>query len=147
MPVLEVLARIPARAVPKAAGWWRVMFSPDRSVARHALDFRVLTGSRVALFDASQSLFRSAPLSQQQQQDGKSGVPVGPVGFRPIPELGRAISDAVVAGRGRGTVAGIGIGVVCGAADVVVVGEAFWGSIARTSRLGGDVVVKMEEGD
>jgi hypothetical protein len=69
------------------------------------------------------------------------------VGFLPIPELGRAISDAVVAGRGRGTVAGIGIGVVCGAADVVVVGEAFWGSIARASRLGGYVVVKMEEGD
>lgn len=127
------------------------MFSPDGSVARHALDFRVLTGSRVALFDASQSLFRSAPLSQQlqqQQQDSKSGAPAAPpVGFRPIPELGSAISDAVVAGRGRGTVAGIGIGIVCGAADVVVVGEAFWGSIARASRMGGDVVVKMEEGD
>jgi len=127
------------------------MFSPDGSVARHALDFRVLTGSRVALFDASQSLFRSAPLSQQlqqQQQDSKSGAPAAPpVGFRPIPELGSAISDAVVAGRGRGTVAGIGIGIVCGAADVVVVGEAFWESIARASRMGGDVVVKMEEGD
>ncbi|KAI0273942.1 mediator complex subunit MED14-domain-containing protein [Russula aff. rugulosa BPL654] len=147
VPVLEVLARIPARAIPKAAGWWRVMFSPDGSVTRHALDFRVLTGTRVALFDASQSLFRSAP--QSQQQDSKSGTPVTPlVGFRPIPELGSAISDAVVAGRGRGTVAGIGIGVVCGAADVVVVGEAFWGSIAR--RVSGprrEVVVKMEEGD
>lgn len=120
------------------------MFSPDGSVARHALDFRVLTGSRVVLFDASQSLFR-APPSQQQQQDSKSGAPS--VGFRPIPGLGGAISDAVVAGRGRGTVAGIGIGVVCGAAEVVVAGEAFWGSIARVSRLGGDVVVKMEEGD
>jgi hypothetical protein len=120
------------------------MFSPDGSVARHALDFRVLTGSRVALFDASQSLFRSAPQSQQQQD----GAPVTSVGFRPIPELGSAISDAVVAGRGRGTVAGIGTGVICGAADVVVVGEAFWGSIARrVSRPGGDVVVKMEEGD
>jgi hypothetical protein len=145
VPVLEVLARIPARAVPKAAGWWRVMFSLDGSVARHALDFRVLTGSRVALFDASQSLFRNAP---QQQQDSKSGAAVAPsVGFLPIPELGRAISDAVMAGRGRGTVAGIGIGVVCGAADVVMVGEAFWGSIARASKLGGHVVVKMEEGD
>jgi len=143
VPVLEVLARIPARAIPKAAGWWRVMFSPDGSVARHALDFRVLTGTRVALFDASQSLFRSAP--QSQQQDDKSGTPVG---FRPIPELESAISDAVVAGRGRGTVAGMGIGVVCGAADVVVVGEAFWGSIAR--RVSGphrEVMVKMEEGD
>jgi mediator of RNA polymerase II transcription subunit 14 len=142
VPVLEVLARIPARAVPKAAGWWRVMFSPDGSVARHALDFRVLTGSRVVLFDASQSLFRSAPLSQQElqlQQDGKT------VGFHPIPDLGNAISSAVVAGHGRGTVAGVGIGVVCGAADVVVVGEAFWESIARVSALGRDVVVKMEE--
>ncbi len=125
------------------------MFSSDGSVARHALDFRVLTGSRVALFDASQSLFRSAPQSQQQQQDGKSGAPVAPsAGFRSIPELGSAVSDAIVAGRGRGTVAGIGIGVVCGAADVVVVSEAFWGSIAcRVSGPGGDVVVKMEQGD
>jgi len=183
--VLEVLARIPARAIPKAAGWWRVMFSgssgdggPDYgsgSVARHALDFRVLTGSRVALFDASQSLFRNAPprthqsqsqSQEQQQQDSKSSVllqqsgapppssaaAVRVVGFRPIPELGSAVYDAVVAGRGRGTVAGIGIGVVCGAADVVVVGEAFWRSVARrvSSVLpsgGGDVVVKMEEGD
>jgi hypothetical protein len=52
-----------------------------------------------------------------------------------------------VAGRGRGTVAGIGIGVVCGAADVVVVSEAFWRSIARISGPSRDVVVKMEEGD
>ncbi|KAI9510089.1 mediator complex subunit MED14-domain-containing protein [Russula earlei] len=117
VPVLEVLARIPTRAVPKAAGWWRVMFGrgggEGGSVARHALDFRVLTGSRVVIFDASESLFRS-----------------------------------VAAGRGRGTVAGIDIGIVCGAADVVVVGEALWGSIARASRLGGEVVVvKMEESD
>ena len=75
VPVLEVLVHILARAIPKAAGWWRVMFSPDGSVARHALDFRVLTGTRMALFDASQSLFCSAP--QSQQQDNKSGTPVG----------------------------------------------------------------------
>jgi mediator of RNA polymerase II transcription subunit 14 len=151
VPVLEVLARIPARAIPKAAGWWRVMFSPGDgaggSVSRHALDFRVLTGSRVAIFDASESLFRSAPPSQQQQ-DTKSGHPVPlSVGFRPIPGLGRAVYDAVAAGRGRGTVAGIDIGIVCDAADVVMVGEALWGSIARASRLVREVVVKMEEGD
>ena len=57
LPVLEVLARIPSCAIPKAADWWCVMFSP--AWERHAapLDFRVLTGTRVALFDASQSLF------------------------------------------------------------------------------------------
>jgi len=127
------------------------MFSPGDgaggSVSRHALDFRVLTGSRVAIFDASESLFRNAPPSQQQQ-DSKSGQPVSlSVGFRPIPGLGRAVYDAVAAGRGRGTVAGIDIGIVCGAADVVMVGEALWGSIARASRLVGEVVVKMEEVD
>ncbi|KAH9963764.1 mediator complex subunit MED14-domain-containing protein [Russula dissimulans] len=150
VPVLEVLAFIPARAIPKAAGWWRVMFSAGGSetgsVAQHALDFRVLTGSRVALFDASESLFRSAP--QSQQPDASSGAQAASaVGFRPIPELARAISDGVAAARGRGTVAGIDIGVVCGAADVVVVGEALWASITRASRPGGEVVVKMEEGD
>jgi mediator of RNA polymerase II transcription subunit 14 len=163
VPVLEVLARIPARAVPKTAGWWRVMFGPRGSTGgdapnatRHALDFRVLTGSRVAVFDASESLFRGADSQQpqqSQQQDTRSRTGAGaPVGFCPIPEFGRAIDDAVVAGRGRGTVAGIKIGVVCGAADVVVVGEALWASIARACGLGGDdsgddVVVKMEEGD
>src|SRR5712691_3520014 len=132
VPILEVLARIPARAVPKAAGWWRVMFGPRGSTgggagapsaSKHALDFRVLTGSRVVVFDASESLFRSAQPQPQEGQQSGSGAPVG---FRPIPELGRAIAEAVVAGRGRGTVAGVKIGVVCGAADAVVVGEALW---------------------
>jgi len=147
VPVLEVLTRIPARAIPKAAGWWRVMFSPGSGaslsraggVAQHALDFRVLTGSRVALLDASQSVFRSAP--QLQRQDAAVAL-----GFRPIPGMARAIAVAVAAGRGRGSVAGVDIGIVCGAADVVVVGEALWGSIAREQGMGGDVVVvKMEE--
>jgi hypothetical protein len=156
--------------MPKAAGWWRVMFSPRASkgpgtgtgsatsddagatATRHALDFRVLTGSRIVMFDASASLFRNAqqqPQLQLQQQDAQSGSGSGSVGFRPIPELGRAIADGVAAGRGRGTVAGIEIGVVCGAADVVAVGEALWTSIARACRLGRDdrVVVKMEVAD
>jgi mediator of RNA polymerase II transcription subunit 14 len=149
VPVLEVLARIPARAVPKAAGWWRVMFNPGGSpgsgVARHALDFRVLTGSRVALLDASESLFRSAPQLQQEVEEAQSRGQDAVVGFRPIPGLSRAIADAVAAGRGRGTVAGVDIGIVCGPADVVVVGEALWAGIARGSGLGGDVVVKMED--
>jgi hypothetical protein len=96
---------------------------------------------RLSLF----SVVRRSPNNRTASQEHQSTPSVG---FRPIPELGSAISDAVVAGRGRGTVAGIGIGVVCGAADVVVVGEAFWGSIAR--RVSGprrEVVVKMEEGD
>ena len=151
VPVLEVLARIPARAIPKAAAWWRVMFSPGPGaslsrggVAQHALDFRVLTGSRVALLDASQSVFRNAPQPQQQDKD-RSQLEAA-VGFRPIPGMARAVADAVAAGRGRGSVAGVDVGVVCGAADVVVVGEALWRSIAREQGMGGDVVVvKMEE--
>jgi mediator of RNA polymerase II transcription subunit 14 len=147
VPVLEVLARIPARAVPKAAGWWRVMFNPGGStsggVARHALDFRVLTDSRVGLLDASEPLFRG--VSKLQQQEAPSRAQDLVVGFRPIPGLSRAIADAVAAGRGRGTVAGVDIGIVCGAADVVVVGEALWAGIARGIGLGGGVVVKMEE--
>ena len=149
VPVLEVLTRIPARAIPKAAGWWRVMFSPGSGaslsrggVAQHALDFRVFTGSRVALLDASQSVFRSAAQPQRQEKSQQDTA----LGFRPIPGLARAISDAVAAGRGRGSVAGADIGIVCGAADVVVVGEALWRSIAREQGMGGDVVVvKMEE--
>jgi mediator of RNA polymerase II transcription subunit 14 len=123
------------------------MFNPGGStsggVARHALDFRVLTDSRVALLDASEPLFRGVPKLQQQEAQSRAQDLV--VGFRPIPGLSRAIADAVAAGRGRGTVAGVDIGIVCGAADVVVVGEALWAGIARGIGLGGGVVVKMEE--
>jgi mediator of RNA polymerase II transcription subunit 14 len=148
VPVLEVLTRVihpaPARAIPKAAGWWRVIFSPGSGGggAQHALDFRVLTGSRVAMLDASQSVFRNAPREKEKERE-KMEVAVG---FRPIPGLARAVADAVAAGRGRGSVAGVDIGVVCGAADAVVVGEALWRSIAREQGMGEDVVVvKMEE--
>jgi mediator of RNA polymerase II transcription subunit 14 len=147
VPVLEVLTRIiPARAIPKAAGWWRVMFNrPSGGGPQHALDFRVLTRSRVAILDASQSVFRNAPPPVPQKEEAA-------VGFRPIPGLAQAVAEAVVAGRGRGSVAGVDFGVVCGAADVVVVGEALWRGIARELGMGGGggddddvVVVKMEE--
>lgn len=108
-------------------------------IAQHALDFRVLTGSRVAMLDASQSVFRNV---KEKEKEAVVGV-----GFRPIPGFARAVADAVVAGRGRGSVAGVDIGIVCAAADVVVVGEALWKSVARELGMtGGDVVVvKMEE--
>ena len=57
------------------------------SASRHALDFRVLTGSRVLVFDASESLFCSAQPQPQEAQQSGSGAPVG---FRPIPEFGRS---------------------------------------------------------
>jgi mediator of RNA polymerase II transcription subunit 14 len=120
------------------------MFSPGSGGGgvQHALDFRVLTGSRVAMLDASQSVFRNAPREKERERE-KMEVAVG---FRPIPGLARAVADAVAAGRGRGSVAGVDVGIVCGAADVVVVGEALWRSIAREQGMGGDVVVvKMEE--
>ena len=111
-------------------------------IAQHALDFRVLTGSRVAMLDASQSVFRNV---REKEKEREAALSV--VGFRPIPGFTRAVADAVAAGRGRGSVAGVDIGIVCAAADVVVVGEALWKSVARELGMtGGDVVVvKMEE--
>ncbi|KAI0258685.1 MED14-domain-containing protein [Gloeopeniophorella convolvens] len=154
VPVLDVLAHIPAPAMPKAAGWWRVMFKAGGSSSiQYALDFRVLTGSRVALLDASASLFRGTSSTQQRPEAQHAAA----MGFRPIPGFARAIADAIAAGRGRGTVAGVDVGVVCAAQDVAVVGRTLWESIARENGLGdvggGDsgarndrVVVKMEEG-
>ena len=112
-------------------------------VAQHALDFRVLKGSRVAMLDASQSVFRNAPKEKEKEKES----PVVVVGFRPIPGFARAVADAVAAARGRGSVAGVDIGIVCAAADVVVVGEALWRSIARELEMVDEdvVVVKMEE--
>lgn len=112
-------------------------------VAQHALDFRVLKGSRVAMLDASQSVFRNAPKEKEKEKES----PVVVVGFRPIPGFARAVTDAVAAARGRGSVAGVDIGIVCAAADVVVVGEALWRSVARELGMVDEdvVVVKMEE--
>ena len=112
-------------------------------VAQHALDFRVLKGSRVAMLDASQSVFRNAPKEKEKEKES----PVVVVGFRPIPGFARAVADAVAAARGRGSVAGVDIGIVCAAADVVVVGEALWRSVARELGMVDEdvVVVKMEE--
>ena len=114
-------------------------------VAQHALDFRVLKGSRVAMLDASQSVFRNAPKEKEKEKEKESPVVV--VGFRPIPGFARAVADAVAAARGRGSVAGVDIGIVCAAADVVVVGEALWRSVARELGMVDEdvVVVKMEE--
>ncbi|KAI0031227.1 mediator complex subunit MED14-domain-containing protein [Vararia minispora EC-137] len=68
---------------PKAAGWWRATFGPG---ARHALDFRLLSGPRIALLDASHAL-TNAP------QDTMTALLL-----KPIPRMreivGRAAKEA-----------------------------------------------------
>jgi hypothetical protein len=90
----------------------------------------------MALFDACQSLFRSAP--QSEQQDAKSRTPVTPsVGFQPIPELGSAISGAVV-DAGLSLVLGLALFAAWG-----ILGEHHASCEWAAQR----VVVKMEDGN
>ena len=85
-----------------------LMFNPSGSahggVAQHALGSRTLTGSWVALLDASEPLFRSMPKLQQQEAQSWAQDPM--VSFRPIPGLSRGIADPIAARCGRGLLLG-----------------------------------------
>ncbi|KAF9220121.1 MED14-domain-containing protein [Gyrodon lividus] len=99
----------------KGMGWWRVLYGD----LRHALDLRLMTGKRIAILDASHSLFHdpASPTSPSSQND--SDV----FGLQPIPDFRAMILDAVRSTRpgpsstgvstSRGKIAPIDVGVVC----------------------------------
>ncbi|KIK79206.1 hypothetical protein PAXRUDRAFT_161917 [Paxillus rubicundulus Ve08.2h10] len=97
----------------KGMGWWRVLYGD----LRHALDLRLLTGKRIAILDASHSLFQGAAAAPSSQDDADG------FGFQPIPDFRAMILDAVRSTRplssetevstSGGKVAPIDVGVVC----------------------------------
>ena len=115
----------------KAAGWYRLLYGDLKYVSliividsrsslffrcsdRHALDFRLMSDQRVAILDASHSLF---------DVQIKKELEVDQLVLQPIPQFRHIISDAVRTGLDTGnlkmgTVADIDVGVVCDATGV-----------------------------
>lgn len=86
---------------------------------RHAIDFRLMKDRRVAILDASYSLFNPSSLTvplSNAETDHVSGL-------KPIPRfkeiVAEVVRDAITAGKvQRGTVAVIDVGVICDTATV-----------------------------
>jgi len=112
--------------VVKGMGWWRVLYGD----LRHALDLRLMTGKRIAILDASYSLFQGnvVPPSQPDSRSGPdsyshthSNSDLDRIGLEPIPDLRALVLDAVRATRPRSPESGAGgrriapidVGVVC----------------------------------
>lgn len=91
----------------KGLGWWRVLYGD----LRHALDLRLMADKRIAILDASRSLFQRSPGPQTE------GVTES-LAFQPIPDFRDLVTEAVRTARPPGVankerVAVIDIGVVC----------------------------------
>ncbi|KIJ59729.1 hypothetical protein HYDPIDRAFT_118235 [Hydnomerulius pinastri MD-312] len=90
----------------KGMGWWRVLYGD----LRHALDLRLMTGKRIAIMDASHSLFQGSPTPPQADSEQ--------LGLQPIPDFRALVLDAVRAARplggaSKGRIATVDVGVVC----------------------------------
>ncbi|TFK44507.1 mediator complex subunit MED14-domain-containing protein [Crucibulum laeve] len=102
---------------PKAAGWYRLLYSD----LRHALDFRLMSGQRVAIIDGSHSLF-DGPLQPSDPAYTELGLqPID--NFREL--VLEVIKDMLASGKlVLGTAAAIDVGVICNVSCVRLVGRA-----------------------
>ncbi|OCH90250.1 MED14-domain-containing protein [Obba rivulosa] len=140
-------ADVPVDVLPKAAGWFRVLYGD----LRHALDFRLMTGARIAVLDGSHSLF--APHADAAAAAPASGKPNSKTGssaggadsdagllLQPIPDMKAIVLEAVKAAAekgARGQVAPIDVGVICDASAVRLVARALYeGALQRLKQVG-----------
>ncbi|KAG6862349.1 hypothetical protein C0995_016047 [Termitomyces sp. Mi166 len=103
----------------KAAGWYRLLYVEQR----HALDFRLMTGQRVAILDASFSVFDPAG-SRSHTEAGVGDM----LGLKPIPNFKSIVTDAVRDAISSGSiqpgkVAMIDVGVICHTVSVCELGR------------------------
>ncbi|RDB24861.1 Mediator of RNA polymerase II transcription subunit 14 [Hypsizygus marmoreus] len=107
----------------KAAGWYRLLYGD----LRHALDFRLMSDQRVAILDASHSLFDS---TASGSFDALSHDKVDDVlGLRPIPRFAEIVMEVVRDAISHGTlqpgkVAVVDVGIVCDTSTVSELGRA-----------------------
>lgn len=120
----------------KAAGWYRLLYTDLKYVfsqhsssslvdlnIRHALDLRLMSGQRVAILDASHSLFET------RRQGGTAPETVeNEVMLRPIPHFKEIVLDAVkqvmLAEHVQShNIAAIDVGVVCDTSLVGALGR------------------------
>ncbi|EIW78720.1 MED14-domain-containing protein [Coniophora puteana RWD-64-598 SS2] len=108
---------IAVETIVKGVGWYRVLYGD----LRHALDFRLMTGQRIVILDASHSLFK--PPNRPQEPMGPPQLPQATLGgLKPIPDFRAILTDALRSIRAHaqsGKFAAIDVGVVC---DKSVVG-------------------------
>ncbi|KAH8828132.1 MED14-domain-containing protein [Flagelloscypha sp. PMI_526] len=137
LPLLEELERMaetwntrPHRTLhtmvdtlPKAAGWYRLVYGDSR----YALDFRLMTDSRLAILDASHSLHLGGDIPTPSDERHV---------FRPIPGLAEIIKCASkdlsqadqVPPR---SITSIGIGLICKASSATVVVKTVHDLVAK----------------
>jgi len=92
---------------------------------RHALDFRLLTDQRIAIIDASHSLFDVHPPGKPILKDSTDRE----LGLQPIPQFREIVATTVQEGYASGKlmtgkVAAIDVGVVCNSGGAEVLAKA-----------------------
>ncbi|KAG6821038.1 hypothetical protein H0H93_007928 [Arthromyces matolae] len=103
----------------KAAGWYRLLYSN----LMYALDFRLMNDQRVAILDASYSVFDPAS-SKSPIKTSEEAV----MSLKPIPKFSEIVANvvksAVLSGSVQpGTVALMDVGIICDAVAVSVLGK------------------------
>jgi mediator of RNA polymerase II transcription subunit 14 len=135
LPIVVVLRAIRQEAkrncmnldvFPKAAGWYRLIYND----LKHALDFRLLNNQKVAILDASHSLF-------DVQMPGKlvtKDPAIDDIVLQPIPRMRDIAIDVVRKGLAAGDlvagkVAAIDVGIMCNAGGVNTLARAIHSQI------------------
>jgi len=113
----------------KAAGWYRLLYGD----LKHALDFRLMSNQRIAILDASHSLFDvQIPDKSARKEPG-----IDALVLQPIPQFRDIVSDAVrshldAAEIQMGKVAVVDVGAVCDATGVGVLARSIHAKVLQT---------------
>ncbi|KAG1750599.1 mediator complex subunit MED14-domain-containing protein [Suillus paluster] len=114
----------------KGLGWWRVLYGD----LRHALDFRLMTGQRIAILDASYSLFgTSSPDASASSSSPSSEL----LSLLPIPDFKTLVLDAIKSVRvndEHARAACIDVGVVCDSSVLSAVARALHERVLKKLR-------------
>ncbi|KAH9924917.1 MED14-domain-containing protein [Fomitopsis serialis] len=136
-----------ADVFPKAAGWFRILYGDFR----HALDFRIMTGGRVVILDASHSLFSAEdspprnrlPASGRNPSNASAPPPSDPSDshllLQAIPDFRRIAMEVVKDAASRGCtarVAPIDIGIICDSAAVKFVARTLHDRVLQRLKQG-----------
>lgn len=122
--------------------------------SRHALDLRVMTAKRIAILDASYSLFQGNDVLSSQPNAGSgpdssshthANAELERIGLEPIPDFRALVLDAVRATRPRMSENGFGgrrialidVGVVCESATIGPVIRALHERVSKKLRGAG----------
>ncbi|EPT02595.1 hypothetical protein FOMPIDRAFT_1035808 [Fomitopsis schrenkii] len=140
---------------PKAAGWFRILYGDFR----HALDFRIMTGARVVILDASHSLFSDASpttsgskppsaqgLGHARKPSSTSIMPAIPPAssdshllLQAIPDFQRIVGEVIQNAASRGCTAhivSIETGIVCDSAAVSFVARTLHERVLQRLKQG-----------